>query len=152
MKIVLCILAAWSLAAAADNKPNFSGEWKMNLAQGVLGPIPAPASLTRRIVHSEPSLIITEDQKGGSGDHVFTRHYTTDGKQVAFLENGANITARARWEGAALLIASEADAGGTTVAFVERMTLSNAGKTLTDFLHIVTPQGEIDATYSFEKQ
>jgi hypothetical protein len=31
VKTAACILAAWNLAAAADNKTNFSGEWKMNV-------------------------------------------------------------------------------------------------------------------------
>lgn len=54
MKTAVCLLAVWSLAAAADNKPNFSSEWKMNTGKSVLGPIPAPISLTCRVVHSDP--------------------------------------------------------------------------------------------------
>jgi hypothetical protein len=152
MKTAVCILAAWSVAVAADNKPNFSGEWKMNPGKSVLGPIPAPISLVRRVKHSDPSLTITEEQKGGSGDQATTRHYTTDGKPVTFEENGATVIATANWEGDVLVIKADADTGGAAITFIERMTLSNGGKTLTDALHIVTPQGELDATYSFEKQ
>ena len=91
----------------------------MNTAESALGPVPVPLSLVRRVIHSDPSLAITEEQKGGSGDHVVVRHYTTDGKQVTFQEDGANVVATA-----------------VSIAFVE-MTLYN---------------GEVDATYSFEKQ
>jgi hypothetical protein len=152
MKTAICILAAWSLAAAADKKPNFSGEWKMNPAKSTLGSIPAPLSLVRRVTHAEPSLTITEEQKGGSGDHVSTRSYTTNGKQVTFQENGANVVATAAWDGDALVIKANADTGGIAIAFTERMTLSNGDKTLTDALRVVTPQGEFEAIYSFEKQ
>ena len=124
----------------------------MNPAKSALGAIPAPLSLVRRIVHSDPALTITEEQKGGSGDHVTTRHYTTDGKQVTFLENGANVVATAVWDGDGLVIKANADAGGVTIAFIETMTLPNGSKALTDGLHVVTPQGEFDATYFFEKQ
>ena len=152
MKAAIWILAAGSFAAAAENKPNFSGEWKMNTAESALGPVPVPLSLVRRVIHSDPSLAITEEQKGGSGDHVVVRHYTTDGKQVTFQEDGANVVATAVWDGDALVIKAKADTGGIVIAFVETMTLSNKNRTLTDHLHVVTPQGEVDATYSFEKQ
>jgi hypothetical protein len=152
MKTAICILAAWSLAAAADNKPNLSGEWKMNPAKSALGSIPAPLSLVRKVTHADPLLTITEEQKGGSGDHVSIRRYTTDGKQVTFQENGANVVATAAWDGDALVIKANADTGGITIAFIERMTLSNGNKTLTDALHVVTPQGDFDATYFFDKR
>ncbi len=142
----LCILAASTLAPAADQHPDFSGEWKMNPAKSALGPIPAPTSLTRRIIQADPSLTITEEQKGGSGDHASTRRYTTNGSQVTFQEDGSTVVATAAWEGNALLIRSKADAGGTTFVFVQKMTLSDDGKILTDALQIMTPQGEINAT------
>jgi hypothetical protein len=148
----LCVFAASILGHAADQHPDFSGEWKMNPAKSVLGPIPAPASLVRRFVHADPSLTITEEQKGGSGDHVSTRRYTTDGREVTFQEDGSTVVATAAWEGDALLIRSKADVGGTTFVFVQKMTLSDGGKTLTDALQIITPQGEINATYWFDKQ
>jgi hypothetical protein len=151
MKRVLCFVTLLSLAAT-ENKPNFSGTWKLNVNKSALGPIPAPISLMRTVTHSDPSLAITEEQKGGSGDHVFTRRYTTDGKQVEFLENGANVKAHASWAGESLVIESNADAGGITIAFVEKLTLSNGGNTLSDAIHVVTPQGEFDATLSFERQ
>jgi hypothetical protein len=150
MKSALCILAACTLCSAAG-KPNFSGEWKMNSGKSAFGPIPPPASLVRKIAHSEPSLTIVEEQKGGAGDHVVTRPYTTDGKPVTFQEDAANIVATATWQGDALVIISKADTGGAAYVFTERMTLSGE-KTLIDAIHIETPQGEVDAIYSFDKQ
>jgi hypothetical protein len=52
MKTAVCILAAWSLAVAgdaADGKPNFTGEWKMNPGKSALGPIPVPISLGQQL-------------------------------------------------------------------------------------------------------
>lgn len=144
--------AVLSLAAAADKRPNFSGAWKLNGDRSALGPIPVPSSLIRTVTHSDPSLTIREEQKGGSGDHVFTRRYTTNGKEVTFLENGANAKARASWEGNTLVIESHADAGGIGILFVEKMTVLDGGNTLTDAIHVITPQGEFDATYWFERR
>jgi hypothetical protein len=126
--------------------------WKLNLAKSAFGPIPPPASVTRTINHSEPSLVITEEQKGGIGDQSYTRNYTTDGKEIAYLENGANVKASASWEGDAIMIRSIADAGGTTLEFIQHLVLSGGGNTLTDTTHVVSPQGEFDITYVFDKQ
>ena len=152
----VCLLAslglAASLAPAAAPKPDFSGKWEMNASKSAFGPIPVPTSLVRTILHVDPSLTITEEQKGGSGDHVSTRQYTTDGKQSTFQENGAVVHATANWDGESLVIRSTADTGGVAIVFTEKMTMSNQNRTLTDAVHIETPQGGLDAIYSFDKQ
>jgi hypothetical protein len=147
-----CLIAALALTAAAADKPNFSGEWKLNLAKSTFGPVPAPTSFTRKVAHSEPSLTIADDQKGGTGDQSDTRTYTTDGKEIDYQANGANVKGTATWDGDTLVIRTNADAGGVTISIIEKMTLSGGNKTLTDGVHIVTPQGEIDVTYIFDKQ
>jgi hypothetical protein len=155
MKAKLCLFAALAIAAitaAAADKPNFSGEWKMNLAKSIFGPVPPPTSFTRKVTHSEPSLTIADDQKGGAGDQSDTRTYTTDGKEISYQANGANVKGAASWEGDTLVIWSNADAGGTTISIVEKMTLSDGNKILADGVHIVTPLGEIDVKYIFDRQ
>ena len=148
----LCLIAAMAITSLAAEKPNFSGEWKLNIARSVFGPVPAPTSFTREITHAEPSLTLSDDQKGGTGDQSYTRTYTTDGKEIAYQANGAAIKSAATWEGDVLLIRTHADAGGVTISLVDKMTLSSGNKTLTDAVHIVTPQGEIDITFIFDKQ
>jgi hypothetical protein len=155
IKEAVCTFLSISLAAslvAAAPKPDFSGKWEMNASKSAFGPIPIPTSLIRTIIHAEPSLTITEEQKGGSGDHVSTRQYSTDGKQSTFQESGAVVNATATWDGGSLVIRSTAETGGVAIVFTERMTLSNENKTLTDAVHIETPQGGLDATYSFDKR
>jgi len=149
---LLCLIAAMAITSLAADKPNFSGEWKLNMAKSVFGPVPAPTSFTRKITHAEPSLTLTDDQKGGTGDQSYTRTYTTNGKEIAYQTNGADIKSAATWEGDALLIRTHADAGGVTISLVDKITLSSGNKTLTDAVHIVTPQGEIDITFIFDKQ
>jgi hypothetical protein len=151
MKAV-CLIAALALAAAAAERPDFSGEWKLNLAKSTFGLLPAPTSFTRKVAHAEPSLTIADDQKGGTGDQSDTRTYTTDGKEIDYQANGANVKGAANWDGDTLVIRYNADAGGITFSITEKMTLRGGNKTLTDGVHIVTPQGEIDVTYIFDKQ
>jgi hypothetical protein len=151
MKTAICLIAAFAITAAAADKLNFSGEWKMNIAKSMFGPVPPPTSFTRKITHAEPTLTIADDQKGGSGDQSNTRTYTTDGKEITYQASGTEVKGSATLEGDALILKSNIDAGGITLAIVEKMTLTNGGKTLADAIHIGTPQGDIDLTYVFEK-
>jgi hypothetical protein len=114
--------------------------------KSALESIPVPISLIHTVAHCDPSLSITENQKRGSGNHVFTRRYTTDGEEVEFPENGANVKTRAFRAVDFLVIESNTDAGGITVAFVEELTLSKGGNTLSDAIQVLTPQGEFEAT------
>lgn len=150
--IGLFAIAAVSSVAAAD-KPNFSGDWKLNAAKSKFGPVPAPVTYTRKVTHAEPTLTIEDTQTGSPlGDQHDTRTYTTDGKEISFQSNGADVKASATWDGDALQISSKASVQGTDIVFKDKLSLDGDGKTLTDNLHIATPQGELDITLVFDKQ
>lgn len=148
----ICALAVIATLAMAADKPNFSGEWKMNLAKSMLGPMPAPTSFTRKVTHAEPSLTIADDQKGGAGDLSYTRQYTTDGKEIAYQANGADVKGGATWDGDAIVIRSQAKVGELDLVITDKITLTDGGKTLSDVVHIELPQGAFDLTYVFDKQ
>jgi hypothetical protein len=151
-KTVLIIAALASIALAAD-KPNFSGDWKMNAAKSNFGPIPAPASYTRKITQADPSITVEDTQTGTAlGDQHDTRTYTTDGKEISYQSNGADIKSAATWDGNALLINSKASIQGMDILIKDTITLADDGKTMTDSVHVGSPQGDIDLTVVFEKQ
>jgi hypothetical protein len=151
-KAVLIIAALSSIALAAD-KPNFSGDWKMNAAKSNFGPVPAPATFTRKVMHAEPSLTIEDTQTGtAAGDQHDSRTYTTDGKEIAYQANGMDLKSAATWDGDALQIDTKASIQGTDVVIKDKITLGDDGKTMTDAVHIAAPQGEIDVTVVFDKQ
>jgi len=151
-KAVLIIAALSSIALAAD-KPNFSGDWKMNAAKSNFGPLPAPATYTRKVTHAEPSITIEDTQTGSvAGDQHDTRTYTTDGTEISYQANGADVKAALTWDGDALQINAKASVQGMDIAIKDKITLSDGGKTMTDSLHIAAPQGEIDLTLVFDKQ
>ena len=65
MKSALILgLSLMALIGAATDKPNFSGEWKMNAAKSNFGQLPPPGSFVRKIQHKDPSLSIIEEQIG----------------------------------------------------------------------------------------
>jgi hypothetical protein len=152
LKVVLMIAAVASIALA-DDKPNFSGDWKVNAAKSNFGPIPAPATYTRKVTHAEPMITIEDTQTGtAAGDQHDTRTYTTDGTEITYQANGADVKSGATWDGATLQINSKASIQGTDLVIKDKITLGDDGKTMTDAVHIALPQGEIDLTLVFDKQ
>jgi hypothetical protein len=147
VKYALFIALLAALAPAAD-KPNFSGDWTLNTSKSEFGPMPPPASMTRKIDHSEPGLTVTQAMTGGlQGDQTVTMKYSTDGKETVNQMMGNDVKSKASWEGSALVIAMKAEIGGSEIKLTDKWTLSPDGKTLTDATHIVLPQGEFDVTY-----
>jgi type 1 fimbria pilin len=149
---ILMIAAVASVALAAD-KPNFSGDWKLNAAKSNFGPLPAPATYTRKVTHAEPSITIEDTQTGSvAGDQHDRRSYTTDGTEISYQANGADVKAGLTWDGDALQINAKASIQGMDIVIKDKIALSDGGKTMTDSVHIATPQGEIDLTLVFDKQ
>jgi hypothetical protein len=151
-KAVITLAALASIALAAD-KPNFSGDWKMDPAKSNFGGIPAPATYTRKVSHTEPSITVEDTQTGSAmGDQHDTRTYTTDGKEISYQANGADVKAAMTWDGDALQINSKASVQGMDILIKDKITLGDGGKTMTDAVHIASPQGELDLTLVFNKQ
>jgi hypothetical protein len=147
------VLAALAGSALAVDKPNFSGDWKLNIAKSNMGPLPPPTTYTRKVTHAEPSVTIEDTQTGTAlGDQHDTRTYTTDGKEITYQVNGADVKGTLTWDGDALLINSKASIQGMDFNIKDRITLGDDGKTLTDSVHIGTGQGDIELTMVFEKQ
>ena len=155
MKPFLAGLLAAALIVAgaplrAQQKPNFSGSWKMNQVKSDFGPAPAPDTFTRKIVHAEPSITIDEVQGSPLGEQQTSRKMTTDGKEGTFEVSGAQVKATAKWEGDTLLVVSTVPAIG--ISYNDRMSLSADGKVLTSVVKLDTPDGSIDVKVVFEKQ
>lgn len=147
-----CALAL-SLGAAVADVPNFSGEWKLNVAKSDFGGVGAPEMLTRSIKHDEPLLEIHTHQKRGDVDLTTELKYTTDGKPAINKIQGSEAKGTARWDGSSLVIESWREFQGVEIKSREVWALSADGKTLTIRNHITVPQqGEYDTTLVLEKQ
>ena len=147
--VVLGLTLAGSVGSA-QSKPNFTGDWKMNLVQSDFGAAPAPDTMTRKIVHAEPSLTIDEEQATPIGPQRTTRKYVTDGTESTFEAGGAAVRTSAKWDGNVLVAVTTVDVVG--LVYNDRMSLSADGKTLTSVVKLTTPQGPLDVTVVFEKQ
>lgn len=151
MSTLFVIAAAAGMAMAAD-KPDFSGSWKMDADKSVFGPMPPPTSLTRKIDHKEPAVSVEEARSSPQGDMNNTLKYSTDGKETTNSIMGNEIKSKAVWEGKTLVITSAANFGGTDYKLVDKWTLAEDGKTLTDVQAISAPQGDFELTWVLIKQ
>jgi hypothetical protein len=150
--LLLFGLAALLTAAQAQAKPNFSGEWKLNVSKSEFGPLPAPNSRTDKIKHEDPSLKVTTTQSGQNGDVTFDLNYTTDGKENTNEIRGNPMKSTSKWDGDTLLIETKGSFGGNDITLADKWTLSGDGKVLTLNRHIVSPMGELDQKVVLEKQ
>jgi hypothetical protein len=145
----LLVLAA---SASAQTKPNFSGDWKLNVAKSNFGQMPAPSSLTQKIAHTDPSLNV---QTAMSGDFAFNSdfNFTTDGKECQnAMGDQFKMTSTVKWDGDILTFDSKMDFQGTAMTGVDKWSLSPDGKTLTVQRHFNGPMGEGDAVMVLDKQ
>ena len=105
--VPLAIAAMMPFAAAADAKPDFSGEWKLNVDKSNFGPMPPPESETRTIAHADPALSVKSVRVGGTGDVTTDLKFTTDGKEsVNTIKTPAGeieMKTTMNWEGNALV-------------------------------------------------
>jgi len=153
--VPLAIVAAIPFAVAADTKPDFSGEWKLNIDKSNFGPMPPPESETRTIEHADPSLNVKSVQVGGIGDMTTEMKFSTDGKEsvntVKTPNGDLTIKTTMSWEGKALIAKSTFDIQGMDVHSEDHWELSEDGKTMTVNQKIVTPQGDFEASRVYDK-
>jgi|HubBroStandDraft_4_1064222.scaffolds.fasta_scaffold148252_2 hypothetical protein len=148
----LFVIAAAGMALAAD-KPDFSGEWKMDADKSQFpAGMPAPTAMTRKIDHKDPNLSVNTSQSGPQGDMNMEAKYSTDGKETTNSMMGNDVKSKAAWEGKTLVISSIANFGGTDIKLTNKWTLAEDGKTLTDVTGISAPQGDIEITLVLVKQ
>src|SRR5215469_812374 len=137
IKSIFAIAAFATLALAAD-KPNFSGEWSLDVDKSNFGPMPPPATMIRKISHSEPEMTVEQATTGGpQGDQSFKFKYSTDGKETTNEMMGTPAKTKAAWDGNALVINMSVDAGGNEIKITDRVSLSDDGKVMTDAMHLV---------------
>lgn len=150
----IAFLIALPVASAfAQQKPDFSGTWKMNAAKTDFGALQGPDSRTDVITHKEPSLTDDVTADGGQGKQQYTVKYTTDGKEVTNQIGPREVKSTLKWEGSNLVISSKFTYNDAEVNTRATWALSADGKTLTISIHLASSTlGETDQTVIFEKQ
>ncbi len=151
--VSITILIALPLVSLlAQQKPDFSGTWKLNVAKSDFGPLPGPESRTDVVTHKEPSLSNNVTAEGAQGKQQYTVNYTTDGKEAVNNIGPREVKSTLKWDGSNLKITSKFLFNDSPVTGEATWTLSPDGKTLTINGHFSSSMGEADQKLVFEKQ
>ena len=151
--ISIAFLIALSVVSVlAQQKTDFSGTWKLNVAKSEFGILPPPESRTDVITHKEPVLSDSVTLSGAEGKQQFVAKYTTDGKDAVNMIGPLEVKSTIKWVGNSLAMTSKFVYEGTDVVGESNWSLSADGKTLTVSTHYASSLGEIDQKFVFEKQ
>ena len=157
LSIAVLLTFAASFAAAAQDKPNFSGTWVIDLTKSDFGPLPVPESMSLVVTHKDPALKIVSKQKGEMGEVTNERNVTTDGKDSTNKLNTGmgdpqTIVSKTSWSGKTLVSTYNLDAQGTPVGVKDTWELSPDAKVLTVTRALTTPDGDLAVKMTFNKQ
>jgi hypothetical protein len=151
--ISIAFLVALALGSVfAQQKPDFSGTWKLNVAKSDFGVLGGPTSRTDVIVHKEPSLSDRFSAEAAQGKQEGTINYTTDGKEAVNKMGDREVKSTLKWAGSSLAISSKFVYNDADVVGEENWTLSADGKTLTITRHFTSTLGDADQKFVLEKQ
>lgn len=146
------LLALTVFTVVAQQKTDFSGTWKLNVAKSDFGALPAPEGRTDVITHKDPSLIDAVTAATAEGKQEYTAKYTTDGKEAVNMIGPREIKSTIKWDGSSVVFMSKFQYGDADVVGENKWTLSADGKTLTMSIHYTSSMGETDQTLVYEKQ
>jgi hypothetical protein len=151
---ILTFAAALALCVAGQAwaKPNFSGNWKLNVAKSDFGPVPAPEKMDRSITHEDPSLKFTTVQVGQQGEVKSSMELKTDGSESVNKLRNMDVKSVAKWAGDVLTVNSKREVQGVEITQNETWTLSEDGKQLMINNKLSTPQGDFELKLVFDKK
>jgi hypothetical protein len=140
------------VSAFAQQKPDFSGTWKMNVAKSDFGALPAFSGRIDVITHKDPSLTDDVTVENDEGKLQYTAKYTTDGKEVTNQIGEREVKATMKWDGNVLAVNSHFALSGAEVSAQGTWAVSADGKTLNVNWHFTSPMGETDQKLVYDKQ
>jgi len=146
------VLALPLITALAQQKPDFSGTWKLNVAKSEFGALPGPESRVDVITHKDPSLSVNVTQQVAEGNQQYTANYTTDGKEAVNKIGPREVKSTMKWSGNNLAMTSKLVYNDVEVTGQLTWSLSDDGKTRTVIIHYASAMGETDQKLIFEKQ
>ena len=131
MVAVTAIVLALASAAAAQTKPDFSGEWTLNRQASTLSPAASGVQGgSVHIEHREPKFLYKATLQTAANPIQYALEFVSDGSQVVSTQAGAKTTTSLRWDGDALVLSSlmQRDAADTSIIF--RYELIDGGRRL----------------------
>jgi hypothetical protein len=142
MRLALIPLTLLCLSAA--DRPNFSGNWKMDAEKSSFGQLPRPVEYERKIDHKEPVILMTVRQAGPMGEQTVDLTLRTDGRETSNKSRTGEAKTTGRWLGRDLQLTTTREVEGGEAVTRETWSLSEDGKTLTSVTQMKTPRGAFE--------
>ncbi len=153
MRLLFPLLLISASLAVPASKPDFSGEWRLNLERSEFASQPAPKKLTQTIAHKDPELKLALLEISPLDQEVTQdATYSTDGTETSNLMLGTVVKSTVKWEGDELTLHSRAEFGGRSVDIKDRWRLAEKGTTLIITRHLEGIAGTFDQTIVLDKQ
>lgn len=149
---VTFLLALPIACVFAQQKPDFSGTWKLNLAKSDFGLLGGPTSRTDVISHKGASLSSSTVADSVQGKQEYKINYTTDGKEAVNKLGPYEVKSILKWAGGNLVISSRFIFNNVNITSEATWTLSPDGKTLTVNTDFKGALGDSSQKLVFEKQ
>ncbi|HEU0124389.1 MAG TPA: hypothetical protein VFQ91_27920 [Bryobacteraceae bacterium] len=145
-RLVLCAFVLGLLPAA-----DFSGTWALVLEKSDFGRANPPKSMTMTVRQSPSQLAVSSTLVDARGESQ--SQYTLDltGKETENTVRGNRSVSVTSWRGPALHIKAKTTVQGMEIKTVDEWQLDSGGRILTIFRTAVTPNGEIEQRYVYEK-
>jgi len=131
------------LTLVAADKPDFSGNWKLNVDKSDFGPMPKPEKADYTIIHKDPEMNVKSVAVGSMGEMTNEVKILTDGTEFTNTVRGQEVKGTAKWDGKTLVVTQKLEIQGTAITFIQKWTLSDDGKSIVQEVNISTPQGEV---------
>ncbi len=144
------IAAGRDTGTGADGKPNFSGNWELNVSKSKFGKSPKPTRMTLQAVrHGEVlhAVQTTYDQAGGP--NAVEGDWFLDAKEHPLGSDGA-MTSMSKWDGKTLV--SERKSKDNSYDEVIHLTLSADGRTATEEIKLKSPNGNNTSTLVWDRR
>jgi hypothetical protein len=127
----LAVFVMLASGAAAQGRPDFSGDWTLDRQASVLqGQSAAVDSGTMRIAHRDPSFTFSRTFIVNNRPQEASFEIRTDGAEVTRRDGPAPSRSRLEWQGSSLLLTALFTTPGGEVSNVVRYELLDGGKTL----------------------
>lgn len=125
-------LLAGASTVIAQQKPNFSGEWKLNAQASTLSANVAAAapSGVLRIEHHEPTVMVQQTLMLGGKPFETKFELRSDGREVTDTLRGRTIVSSLRWDGNALVATWRTKGPDSEVTISFRYELLDGGRRL----------------------
>ncbi len=155
MRNVLVVLVAFGSACwAADmnGKPDFTGNWNLNVGKSSFGKMPKPQSMTLKAARKGEVLHSVQTTDDGQGPKSAEGDWFLDAKQhpVDPSAQGNKQMQMSRWQGNTLVAERHSEDGSYRETI--RMTLSGDGKTATERVSVKSPNGSNSSTLIWDRK